>query len=294
MASMSYAACWRSAVACVPLLVGLPCVARGQETSFFYVVRATGNWVAGRDTEPLRPLQRVGTKDTIRIRSGSKVDSTYVIVLRDPRTLRTATWACKPVARCSARREAAQLSFATLGMTTSPRTASLFLRLSDDEERSRAKMVGARGSELHLGLFVLAADSARVDARPLGGGIDTTGGAKLVARFCRLTSDRPRTDCRTSPSDECALSDWAHCTLPRVTQPRAVAIEILARDQASRSADPVARAVGIVTTPANHARVAALAQLYTNDLAAIRAQLTDEEFRALHTAAALAIAQSRD
>jgi len=293
---MQYAAYWRSALTCVTLIAGLSRTARAQEGQrFFYVVRVTGHWVAGNAAEPLRPLQRIKASETIGVQRTSAADSTYEIVLRDPRTLRTATWACKPVARCSTRREAARLSFAGPAVKTSQRTAALFVRLSDAEERARVKMVGARGGGLDLGLFVLVVDSERVDARPLGGGIDTTGGATLVARFCKLTSEHPHPDCSTPSNDDaCALRDWAHCTLPSVAPPAAVAIEILTRDHTSRPDNLVARAVGVVTTLGSRPRVAALAQLYSSDLAAMRAQLTDQEFRALQAAAALATAQARD
>jgi hypothetical protein len=291
---MQYAACWYSALTCATLIAGLSRVAPAQESPrVFYVVRTTGNWVVGDGTEPVRPLQRIEATARIGVQRGVAVKSNYEIVLRDPRTLQTHTWVCKPVARCSTTREAGRLSSAGPLMKTSQRTAALFVHLSGAEERSRARTVGARGSELDLGLLVLVADSARLDARPLRGGIDTAG-AKLVARFCELAGERPRTDCATSPTDECALADWASCTLRSVAPPAAVAIAILTRDQPSRPDNLVARAVGVVTTLGGRARVAALAQLYTNDLAALRAQLTNQEFRALQAAAALAIANSRD
>jgi len=296
---MQYATCWRGALAGLVLIAGLSRVAPAQDgqegSNFFYVVRTTGNWVVDDGTDPLRPLQRIKANARIGVQRGSAVDSNYMIVLRDPRTLQTRAWTCKPVARCSTTREAARLPLAGPPMRTSERTTGLFLHLSDAEERSRARTVGARGGELDLGLFVLVADSARVDARPLGGGIDTTGHAKLVARFCELAGDRPRTDCPTPPTDDaCSRADWAHCTLPSVTPPAAVAIEILTRDQPSRPESLVARAVGVVTTLGSRARLAELAQLYASDLDALRAQLTDEEFHALQAAAALAIARSRD
>ncbi len=244
-----------------------------------YVVRSVGDWVAFDTTpaRPLGPLSRVAPDAQVGLRSPKSIDTAYTLVLRDPRSLRTAQWSCKPVAQCLARRQASQLTLAGPAPAVSPRASGLFVHLADDAEaRARVRLVGARGVQDDLGLIVLASDSAiatdSIIARVTG---DREG---LVLRICPIAGDTGG-DCD------------GH--VPRVSRPTAVTVGVYRRSGQRLSGPPVATGVAIVTPRDARADIAALTAEYWRDLLAIRASVTRDEFRALTLAAALEIARSR-
>jgi hypothetical protein len=257
-----------------------------------YVVRSVGDWVAfEKDTarppgslsrvakdilRPLGPLSRVAPDTRVGLRSTKSIDTAYTLVLRDPRSLRTAQWSCKPVAQCLARRPASQLTLVGPALAASPRTSGLFVHLADDAEaRARVRLVGARGVQDDLGLIVLTTDSSATDsilARVTGERED------LVVRICPIAGDA---------GGDCGGHD------PRASHPTAVTVAVYRRSGQRLSGPPLATGVAIVTPRDAQAAIAGLTADYWRDLLAIRPSVTRDEFRGLTLAAALEIARPR-
>lgn len=266
-----------------------------------YVVQAVGDWIAVKEGRlvPLTPLTRVPADARVRVRAYASVDTAYSLTLRDPRSLRTATWTCKPVARCRSERRTSELTFAGSPIPASPRTSALFVKLGDGAEaRRRVKLVGARGSGQDWGLIVFVADSGWLDTAPLAQllGSDRKG---AVLRLCDVPShtqagNRACPDAPEVGEEDCALDATARCRVPNSYQGTiAATIEVLIRRGTSLPNPPVGTAVAIITSRERRAQVANLTSEYWRDLLAIREHVTDAEFRALTLTAALEIARPR-
>lgn len=243
-----------------------------------YVVRSVGDWVVFEDTvRALGPLSRVAPSARVGLRSTSSIDTAYTLVLRDPRSLRTAQWSCKPVAQCRTTRQVSQLTLVGPALAASPRASGLFVHLADDEEsRARVRLVGARGVQEDWGLIVLTSDTSAlatdsIIARVTG---DREG---LVLRICQIAGD---------------AGDACDSHVPRVSKPTAVTVAVYPHNGQRLSGPSVATAVAIVAPRDARAAIAALTDDYWRDLLAIRASVTRDEFRALTVAAALDIARS--
>jgi len=277
-----------------------------------YVVRSVGDWVAfEKDTarqsgsvsrvakdilRPLGPLSLVAPDTRVGLRSTKSIDTAYTLVLRDPRSLRTAQWSCKPVAQCLAQRPASQLTLVGPALAASPRTSGLFVHLADDAEaRARVRLVGARGVQDDLGLTVLTSDSSTIATDSIVARL--TGDREgLVLRICSITGDAggdcDGTDARGLRADDCQLDSSAHCHVARDGRPTAVTVAVYRRNGQRLTGPPLATGVAIVTPRDTRAAIAAATADYWRDLLAIRASVTRDEFRALTLAAALEIARS--
>jgi len=245
-----------------------------------YVVRSVGDWVAfEKDAmRPLGPLSRVAPDTPVGLRSTKSIDTAYTLVLRDPRSLLTAQWSCKPVALCLARRPASQLTLGGPALAASPRTSGLFVHLADDAEtRARVRLVGARGAQDDLGLIVLTSDSSGIATDSILARV-TGEREDLVVRICPIAGDA---------GGDCGGHD------PRARNPTAVTVAVYRRSGQRLSGPPLATGVAIVAPRDTRAAIAALTADYWRDLLAIRTSVTRDEFRALTLAAALEIARSR-
>ena len=267
----------------------------GQEnTRYVYVAQVVGDWVLRAQGEkggvPLRPLTRIPVTAQIGVAPGAVADTSHVLVLRDPRSLRTATVRCVPVARCRAERRVSDLSFGGSAATASARTGALFVHLEGGpEQRSRVKLVGARGASQDWGILVLTWDSLTLDVRPLVARIDADQ-ATFVARVCPLTSATSAApaclDERAIRPDDCALTSRARCAFPALDPANvAVAVEVFERKGTELATDPVARAFAIITREPDRRQLTALADAYWKELEALRGDVSPEEFDALTAAA---------
>lgn len=278
-----------------------------------YVVRSVGDWVAfEKDTarppgspsrvakdilRPLGPLARVAPDTRVGLRSTKSIDTAYTLVLRDPRSLRTAQWSCKPVAQCLAARPASQLTLVGPAPAASPRTSGLFVHLADDAEtRARVRLVGARGVQEDWGLIVLTSDSSAIATDSIRARVPGERD-DLVVRICPIAGDAgadcDRADAHTVRTGDCSLDGVARCHVSGARQPTAVTVAVYRRSGQRLPEPPVATAVAVVAPRDARAAIASLTADYWRDLLAIRSSVTRDEFRALTVAAALEIARSR-
>ncbi len=285
----------------------MPCSTPAQSPSkkYLYVVKAVGDWVVVPQVmgASLAPLVHVPLSARIGLRSTQRIDPSSMIVLRDPISLRIATLRCSPVAVCRAPRHVDQLTFAATALAVSARSGALFARIGDGREsRASVRQVGARGSTADWGMITLAVDSGVLDVDALIArlGDDRTS---LTLRLCALTVNGVRDDdlCESTgqarPGD-CPLDRNAPCrytlsATPSAVAPTAVSITILTRRGASGVSQRVATAVGVVGGRDQYDAITADAARYWQELRAVRDKLSDEELRALSTAAALDVARAR-
>jgi len=149
-----------------------------------------------------------------------------------------------------------------------------------------------------LGIVVLAADSGRIDLEPLRTRLGTDPSV-LIARLCSVGTPAAENErgCETGATKQvgdCDLAAAAACHFPLTGSNAApVIIRVFERDGAEYSAVPVAQVAGIVTTRKAMKPTGALAEAYTHDLAALRVDVSADEFRALETAATVEIARRR-
>lgn len=266
--------------------------------SRYYVAHVVGSWLATDSAGPhaLHALDLVPAGATLGVDPGARIDSMYEIVLRDPRSLRTARWRCTPVPVCSGRHRASELASNATTLKTSPRTGALFIDLGQsDEERSAVKLVGARGVARDWGLVVLAADSGKLDLVPL---LSRARGLEedLVVRICPIDSRaNDASSChtnRTMGANDCALTSATPCTAPLAGNTAIpVRLEILNRVDSLVAEVPTARAAGVVTSARSRVRVAERASDYMRDLDALGSRISREERLALELAAARRLSQ---
>ena len=265
-----------------------------------YVVRAVGDWVLFDGGKPLqlRPLDPVLPTALIGIRPGAIVDTGHALVLRDPRSLRTATWKCNPVGRCRIAQRVSRLTFTGASLPTSKRTGALFVHLGESrDERSRVKLVGARGAEQDMGLVLLFAHSDTIDRELL---ISRAGNesSQSVARICPLqpSAEGTRGACelaRDIGKYDCDLNSKAQCDLSGIFRKEsAVSIQIFSRVGSVIARDPSALGFGVVAlSQRNKSCLMRLREAYARDLGALETSVSMEEFRALEAAAAAEIAR---
>jgi hypothetical protein len=263
---------------------------------YVYVAKIVGNWVvADKSQGGIRVLDRVPVSATIGVRAADSVTKAYTLVLRDPRTLKTATLSCDPTVRCRASRRVSALSFTGPAIATTPRTGQLFVHVAEgDEARGRVTLLGARGGGQDWGLVVLGVDSGRIDLAPLRDRIGAVQ-SQLVVRLClvggaadvggecqRGTTARPG-DCALDTAAACPASANGNATRPAT-------LVVFERDGPSLGSAPVGFAMAVIASPAQFKQSVALAGDYARDLAALQDRVSKEEFESLELAAAAAIA----
>jgi hypothetical protein len=281
-------------------LASCAALAQSPQPGHLYVARVVGDWVvSGPDgMHPLHSLERVARAARVGVRAGARADTGYTLVLRDPQSLRSATWTCNPVTRCSVERPVAQLTFSGAPIPTSPRTSALFVHVGESaDERSRVKLVGARGGASDWGPIVLVADSGWLDVEPLAArlGPDAAG---VVGRICPLVGDpASRTpECaggRQVRADDCELTQTRCPFHAAAGSATAITIEVFTQAQSTLSEAPIARAFGIASSRSARQRYAALADRYRHDFDALGTLVTDAELRALQATATVIIARGR-
>lgn len=265
----------------------------------FYVARLVGSWVVidSAGTHPLHALDPLPGSAAIGVDPNAHVDTAYEIMVRDPQSLRAAHWWCKPVARCSASHRAAALTFESATLKTSARTGALFLAMGEGaEERSRVKLVGARGVARDWGLVVLVADSHTLDLGPL---LPLAEGREedLIVRMCGIdlhgndSTGRCSGERKLGPGD-CLLRREVPCAFSQsIDSPIAMRFDIFARVDSLVSEVPTAFAYGVLTSRRNRARLVQEASRYLHDIDALRPNISAEERLALMAAAARRMAQ---
>jgi hypothetical protein len=285
----------RSAVRVVVIATLLaPRLAAQSGTPRFYVARLVGSWVVidSAGTRPLHPLDPLTPSTAIRVDPNARVDTAYEIMVRDPQSLRVAHWRCKPVANCSASYRAAALPFESTTLKTSARTGALFLAMGEDaEERSRVKLVGARGAARDWGLVVLAVDSLKLDLGPL---LSLAEGREedLIVRICGVdprghdSAGQCGRERKLGPGD-CLLTRGVPCVLSQaVDSSIAVRFDIFARVDSLISEVSIAFAYGLLTSPRSRARLVQQTSAYLHDIDALGPRISPEERMALLEAAA--------
>lgn len=266
---------------------------------YLYVVSTTGDWVVVGDStkRTLQALDRVPVTARIAIRPGARVDTTYAVVLRNPQSLRIASWECKPATRCRQALLVSRLPLTGGSLATSRRTGGLFIHIGEtNDERSRIKIVGARGEERDWGLVALLRDSGVIDVAPLTSKMATDDG-QMTARFCEMVvpDDKSADDCR-HPNDvstnSCELGSKRACRNP-LTERNTVPVDIRIHNRVDDdiAIEPAVRAFGVISSRRTFACSQKLLADYSSDLASLRGALTDAEFRALERAAAAAVAR---
>lgn len=279
-------------------LLAIAQASNGQDTAkqHLYVVKAVGEWVVDAGDVRLKPLMRVPVNARVTLRPGATADTSYTLVLRDPRTLRVAELNCRPVGRCRGTRQVSQLTFAATSMPTTPRLGELFVQVGGGEEtRARVKMVGARGDTQDWGMLVLTADSGWLNAEPITSrlGADRRG---VVLRFCALDqATAPNEDCESHAArrGDCDISASTRCGVVSGDNVRAVALRVFVRNAAGAADPAIASAIALLTSTARRPSVVDLTSKYLSDLERVRPHLTEDEFYALSLAAAQAIARQR-
>ena len=250
----------------------------------YYVARLVGSWVVvdSTGTHPLVALDAVAPNAALSVDPGARLDSTYEITLRDPRSLRVAPWPCRPVLQCRGSQRAAALTFESATLKTSARTGALFLSLGEEtEQRSRVKLVGARGTARDWGIVVLAIDSGKLDLQPL---LSRAGAREedLVARICAASC---RTD-QTVGAGDCLLTREVPCLFSQSGDPPIpLRVDILGRVDSLVAESPTARAYGIATSSRDRTRLMKQVAAYMRDIDALGSSISDEERVALEEAA---------
>lgn len=290
----------------VPGLLGwslagpLVAAVEAQSNQYVYVSKVVGEWVA-TDSSPaaIHVLDRVRISATIGVKAPERATTSYSLVLRDPRTLRTATLSCDPTVRCRTAHHVSQLSFTGPAIETTPRTSRLFVHVAEDEEaRGRVKLLGARGGGRDWGLMVLEVRSGNLDLSPL---IERIGAvqSELVVRLCALSGrgaaggDQCEESATEGPKD-CPIDPAVACPMGiawNVVRP--VTAVVFERDGKSLSSLPVGFAAAVVASEAKAKEVRALASRYEHDLAALEGYVSGDELGALERAAAVDIARQR-
>jgi hypothetical protein len=263
-----------------------------------YVARAVGSWVVmgSRGPRPLSALDTLSAGASISVAANARVDTTFELLLRDPRSLRTARWSCKPVGRCSAPHVASELGFEAGTLKTSARTGALFVHLGeDDEERSRVKLVGARGVARDWGLIVVSADAGQLDLHPLLQLADRVE-EELVARVCVISrTGAVAPHCRTEQTigeGDCVLNAARACVLAGNAGTLAIRIDVYPRADSMIAEQPAARAYAVVASPQARPRLMELAGAYMRDIDALSSSISPQERTALEAAAARELALS--
>lgn len=265
---------------------------------FLYVAEVAGPWRALSATQPvpLRALMRVAADARLQLDAqgqAAQQDTSFFIVLRDPRTLARHVRRCSAAQPCSGEIPVAQLSVVRTGIARAARTAELYADLgSRDEIRERIRLVGARGSERDVGVVVLTREGSLVDVAPLVRALKRPADG-LVARFCSLTdADVDPNEClesrRRLPAD-CDLSATA-CELRAAGGYR---IDIYARERSMLGSVAVASGFAAVVAPAGRGAAVAQRDSLARSLASLESELSEDERRGLSAAATLAIAGVR-
>ena len=270
--------------------------AQSRPEPYLYVVKSVGEWVVSSDVpnRALRPLSHLTSGQRVALRYPERVDTSNVLLLRDPMSLRVARIQCKPVLVCRVPQRVEGLTFSSPAMPVAKATSALFARLGEGSEgRANVRQVGARGVEQDWGVLVLASDAGAVGldeiTARLGG--DRTG---LSLRVCSLlpavAMHSAICDNSGEPLATCRLDTTSRC-ISGVTRATPVSIEIVAHRTGSNS-PTIAFAVGVLVPRPSRSAVDRALTRFTRDLQAIRAQLSEDEHRGLLRAAVLAVTPS--
>jgi hypothetical protein len=266
-----------------------------QHGPYVYVSKVVGQWVLVDSGRTIHVLDRVPLSASVAVRTPDSATKAYSLVLRDPRTLKTATLSCDPTVRCRASRHVSGLAFAGSAIETTARTGRLFVHLAEgDEARGRVALLGARGGGRDWGLIVLTVHSGRLDLSPLKERIGAVQ-SELVVRRCALdgpvgTGQRCE-DAASVGASECAIESAASCPMDGAgTAVRPFKLVVFERDGTTLSTLPVGFATAVVASEAQSKRIMKLAGGYARDLAALRSKVSKDEFEVLEQAAAVAIA----
>lgn len=287
-------------ILCLPVKTSL-CLAQ-EHAPGLYVAQLVGEWTVTGSSRPLRVLDRVASTASVGVAPGSKVTPLFALVLRDPISLRTASIRCDPVARCASERRVADLEFSGSAVPLPPRVGALFVQLSGSrEEWRRVVQVGSRGEAADVGLISLAIDSAGVDLGPLKEGL-VPGSHQRIVRLCPLVGEGglARPECLGGPDPQpgdCSLEGGAPCKAgSAVSSGSVVTILVYQRQDEATVLQLLITGIAVLFEPDRYALGERVISSWQNDLKPLRGIVSQQEFRALETAAALgaAVADSLD